>query len=52
MMWMKERIESALGKFANGTTLGGVTDTLEGYAAIQQDLDGLESWAERGVQQG
>jgi len=26
--------------------MGGVPDTLEGFAAIQRDLDGLESWVQ------
>jgi len=35
--------------FANDTELGGVMDTPEGCAAIQQDLERLESYVERNL---
>ena len=44
-----EGMESTLSEFAEDTELGGVADTLEGFLTVQQDLDRLESWAERNL---
>ena len=37
-----EEREAMLSRFADDTKLGGVADTLEGHAAIQQDLNRKE----------
>lgn len=44
-----EEIESTLRNFVDDAKLGGVSDTPEDCATIQQDLDRLESWAERNL---
>ena len=42
-------IECTHSNFADDTKLGGVADTPEGPAAIGQDPNELESWAERNL---
>ena len=43
--------EFSLSKFADDTKRGGVTDTPEGHAAIQRDLNRLEKWTDSNLMQ-
>jgi len=46
---LDEELEYSLKMFSGDTKLGGVVDTPAGCAAIQRELERLESWAERNL---
>lgn len=46
---LDQETEHSLSKFADSSKLGGVADTPEGCATVQQDLERLESWVERNL---
>lgn len=46
---LDEGIQCTISKFDDETKLGGVADTPEGCAAVQQELDRMESWAEKNL---